>query len=78
MIKRIILKTKCGCTRVFAEGGIPSPRPSCIYVPLPVETTVMSEAEALWRGHWIREFEYWGHKDDDLIYVEARDRHITH
>lgn len=70
-MKRIILRTLCGCERVFAENGILSGKPESIYVPLPRQFNIniamqyASSAKAP-----VRQFKYWGFEGDDDIYLE--------
>jgi len=70
---KIILRTRCGCTRVISEGVILNPPPPRIYVPLPAES--ITSEDGLTSGivaSSSRKFIYWSHAMDDTVeYREA-------
>jgi hypothetical protein len=72
-MRNIVLRTLCGCERVFAQNGVLSPTPADIYVPLPA-TWASTSGEPLATKIPTRRFTYYRLEGGNMIYTEVAEK----
>lgn len=67
---KIVIQTRCGCTRVVAEGVMFSPIPNAVYAALYDPATVSSSNP--FKEVETRRFSLWSKDKDMILYLEDK------
>lgn len=70
-VRKIVLRTRCGCTREVMDNAVPVPMPRDIYVPLPIPVVLNLQEMEGEPPREIRRFTYYSNIDGVVEFREA-------